>query len=71
MSTNNQLIILKSKEGIEVHENMCVDNDFTPNNSTLLKSCKTLKESIKFANKYCSEYPYVEYGYHICDDCLK
>jgi len=69
MSSNNQLIILKEKD-FEVHENLCYDNDFEASKETLLKKFKTLKEAIRFANEYCNEYPYVEYGYHICDSCL-
>ena len=71
MSTNNQLVILKGKKFIEVHENLCVDNDFYSNKETLLKKFKTLKQAIKYANKYCNEYPYVEYGYYVEDNCLK
>ena len=75
MSTNNQLIITKSKRHknslFEVHENLCVDNEFKPNKNTLLKKFKTLQEAIRFANKYCNEYPGVEYGYHILDNCLE
>jgi len=70
MSTNNQLIIIKKKE-FEVHENLCVDNDFEPSKDTLLKKFKTLKEAIKFANEYCNEWPGVEYGYWISEECLE
>ena len=50
MSANNQLIITKKKGKFEVHENLCVDNDFTPNKNTLLKSFPTLPKAIKYAN---------------------
>lgn len=71
MSTNNQLIILKKGEYFEVHENLCVDNDFIPSKETLLKRLKTLVIAIRFANMYCKIYPGVEYGYYIKDSCLK
>ena len=70
MSSNNQLIILKKKQ-FEVHENLCVDNDFKSNKKTLLKKFKKFSDAIRFAKQYCDEYPYVEYGYHICDSCLE
>jgi len=73
MSTNNQLIILKTKSKVspfEVHENMCVDNDFKSSKKTILKKFATLIQAISYANKYCGEYPYVEYGYHVDDNCL-
>ena len=71
MSTNNQLVILKNKELFEVHENLCVDNTFHPTKQSLLGEFITLQKAIEFANKYCNEYPYVEYGYYIQDNCLK
>jgi len=70
MSSNNQLVIVKKREVYEVHENICVDNPFRCNKNNLLKSFKTLKKAIKFANEYCDTY-YVEYGYHIDNSCLK
>jgi len=71
MSANNQLIIIKKGIWFEVHENICVDNEFFPCAETLRKRFKSLESAIKFANKYCSEYPYVEYGYRIDNNCLK
>ena len=71
MSANNQLIILKQKGKFSVHMNYCVDNEFKPSKNSLLKEFSTLKEAIKYSNEYCREYPYVEYGYTICDSCLK
>jgi hypothetical protein len=64
------LVILKKKGKFEVHHHFCVDNDFVPTKETLLKKVKTLVEAIKFANKYCRK-EVVEYGYYICDSCLK
>ena len=70
MSVNNQLVICKNKKGeFCVHENFCVDNDFKPSKSSLLKKCKTLQEAIKFGNKFCRE-EIVEYGTIIDDNCL-
>ena len=69
MSSNNQIVICKKKE-FEVHENLCVDNEFNPNKNTLLKKFKTLIGAIKYANKYCNEFPYVEYGYKIWGSAL-
>jgi len=68
MSANNQLIILKKKQ-FEVHINLCVDNEFKPAPRTLLKTLKTLKQAIIFANKFCRE-EMIEYGYHIDGSCL-
>jgi len=74
MSTNNQLIITKSKRHknslFQVHENLCVDNEFKPNQSNLLKKFKTLLEAIKFSNKYCRE-NMVEYNTYIDNSCLE
>lgn len=70
MSINNQLVITKKNKKFEVHENFCVDNDFEPDKDSFLKSFSTLEEAIKYANEYCNEWPYVEYGYHICNNCL-
>ena len=71
MSTNNQLIILKNKKGqIEIHENMCVDNDFKPTKETLLKTKDKLNSAIRFANKYMQKED-VEYGYYITESALK
>lgn len=69
MSSNNMLIILKTKK-FQVHEWLCVDNEFFPSKNTLIKSFKTLIEAIKFANKYCQE-ELVEYGYHIEGSALE
>jgi len=70
MSTNNELFIIKENGEFEVHENLCVDNDFESDKESLLKSFPTLQKAIKYANEYCNEWPGVEYGYHICDSCL-
>jgi hypothetical protein len=72
MSSNDQLIILKNKKDkFEIHHHFCVDNEFKPNKNTLLVKKDNLVEAIKYANAFCNEYPYVEYGYHICGSCLK
>lgn len=71
MSTNNCLYIRKTKKGFEVHHNICVDNEFKPNKETLLKVEKTLQEAIKYAQEFCNEYPYVEYGYFIDANALE
>jgi len=75
MSTNNKVVILKcdlhKKKPFEVHENLCVDNEFEPNGRTILKRFSTLIEAIKYAKDYCNEYPYVEYGFTIYDSALK
>lgn len=70
MSANNQLIILKEGDYFCIHENLCYDNDFEPDKESLLKSLPTLEKAIKYANEYCNEYPYCEYGYHIDESCL-
>ena len=70
MSTNNQLVILKKGKKYCVHENFCVDNPFQPAKCNLLESFDTLEDAVSFANKYCNEWPYVEYGYYISDSCL-
>ena len=71
MSSNNQLIILKNRQGqIEVHENLCVDNDFKSSKETLLKIKDKLNSAIRFANKYMQKED-VEYGYHIMESALK
>ena len=41
-----------------------------PSGDRLEKTFKTLEEAIRFANDYCNEYPYVEYGYHIEESAL-
>lgn len=62
MSSNNQIIIMKVKrKGYEVHENCCVDNDFEPNEETLIGKAKTLEKAVKIANKYMED-NLVEYG---------
>lgn len=71
MSSNDQLVITKKKGMFEIHHNLCIDNPFTPNQNSLLGVKKTLIKAIKFAKKICCEYPYVEYGYDIYDNCLK
>lgn len=71
MSSNNQLIIGKKKNKFYIHENLCVDNEFKATKNNLLEKSDTLKEAIKYAQKYCQEYPYVEYGYQISEECLK
>lgn len=77
MSSNNQVIILKNNKNplgnlkFEVHENICVDNDFEPDDETLIKRFNSFKKALIFAKKYCNEYPYVEYGYTIYDSCLE
>lgn len=65
MSSNNILIIRKSKKGFEIHHNLCVDNPFRASKKTLLKIRPSLIKAIKYAQRFCSEYPYVEYGYFI------
>ena len=70
MSSNDMLMILKKKGNFEIHHDLCVDNNFTPRKSSLVRIEKTLIEAIKFANEYCEE-EIVEYGYHIQDSCLK
>lgn len=64
MSTNNQLIIIKVNGKFEIHENICVDNEFERSKESLLAVKKKLFDAIKFANKYCDE-NMVEYGYDI------
>jgi len=69
MSANNQIIILKKKDKFEVHENLCVDNDFESSKESLLKEFNSILEAIKFANEYCNEYPFVEYGTYVHPSC--
>lgn len=71
MSVNNQLVIIKKRDKFCVYENLCVDNDFIPDEESLLKSSLTLNKAIKYANEYCQEYPDVEHGYSIDDSCLE
>jgi len=71
MSSNNQLIVTKKKEKFEVHLNSCVGNDFTPDKESLLKTFNSILHAIRFANNYCNEYPYVEYGTYVCPSCYK
>lgn len=70
MSSNDQIVILKKKGTFEVHHNLCVDNDFKSSKKSLLEEFKSLKEAVVFAKKFCNEWPYVEYGYEIHDNCL-
>ena len=65
MSSNNQVVIIEKKEKFYIYENLCVDNPFHPTKKDLLKIKDDLKEAIKFAQEYCKEYPFVEYGYTI------
>jgi len=73
MSSNNQLVIIRSKKWknnqFEVHHDFCVDNEFKPDKESLLKRFRKLQEAIIFAKQYCRE-EIVEYGIHICDSCL-
>lgn len=75
MSSNNQVIILKNnkhrKKPFEVHENMCVDNDFKPSGKTIISRHESLIKAIKEAKAYCNVYPYVEYGFTINDSALE
>ena len=51
MSANNQLLIIKNNKNLfEVHENLCVDNDFIPDKTSLLSTHKLLTEAIKPEN---------------------
>ena len=70
MSANNQLVILKKNKKYEIHMDFCVDNEFEPTKSSLLKREKDLVSAIKFAKQYCAE-EMVEYGYSINDNCLE
>lgn len=65
MSANNQVVIVEKKGKFYIYENWCVDNEFKPSKNNLLKIENDLRKAIKFAEKYCNEYPYVEYGYTI------
>jgi len=69
MSSNDMLVILKKKGLFEIHHDLCVDNEFKSNKSTLLSKKSDLIEAIKFAKDYCNE-EMVEYGYSIHDNCL-
>ena len=65
MSSNNQIVIIEKKRKFEIHENSCVDNPFKPDKESLLKIEDDLEKAIKYADKYCNEYPPVEYGYAV------
>ena len=65
MSSNNQVVILKKEGKYEIHHHLCVDNDFEPSEDSLLRKEDSLVEAIKYAQKFCNKYPYVEYGYSI------
>ena len=71
MSSNNQVIIVKNTKGIfQIHENLCVDNEFTPNKESLLRSEDTLELALKFAYGYCSK-EIVEYGVYVSSSCYQ
>jgi len=70
MSSNNQLIILKKKDEFQIHHHLCVDNDFTPSEDSLLGSEDTLELAIKFANEYCQK-EIVEYGTYVSPSCYR
>ena len=71
MSANNELIILKNKKGeFEIHENLCVDNEFEPDNKSLLTKESCIIDAIRFANDYCRK-EIVEYGYSFDDSCTE
>jgi len=69
MSANNQIVILKKDEKFEVHINSCVDNDFKSSKKTFLKRFNSVLHALRFANEYCNEYPYVEYGVYTHPSC--
>jgi len=64
MSSNNQVLIIEKKDKFNIHENMCVDNDFKPNKNNLINSFDDLREAVNWANNYCME-NMVEYGTYI------
>ena len=69
MSANNQLIIIKNKnKEFEIHENCCVDNDFSSSKNSLLTKEACLEDAIRFANDYCSK-EIVEYGTYVSSSC--
>lgn len=71
MSANNQLIVIKNKEGkFEVHLHACVDNEFKPCKFSLIEIKDDLIKAIKFCNEYCAE-ELIEYGYYIGNGCLE
>ena len=65
MSANNEVVIIERKDGFYIYENLCVDNDFKVTKDNLIEIKKDLRDAIIWAQKYCNEYPYVEYGYTI------
>lgn len=65
MSSNNQVVIIERRKGYYIYINNCVDNDFIASKSNFLYKTDNLKEAIKWAESYCNEYPYVEYGYRV------
>ena len=72
MSSNDIVHILKNKKGkFEIHHQLCVDNNFKPNKESFLAKRKTLKTAIKYAHKFCNEWPYVKYGVSILDSALR
>jgi len=70
MSSNNQIVILKKKGLFEVHENLCVDNDFVPTRKTRLIIKNTLKKAYLYAQDYEKE-NVIEYGIYVNPECLE
>jgi len=61
MSSNNSLVIIRKKDFFELHENLCVDNDFKPDKDSFIKKDNNLIKLIKYAQSYMG-LNYVEYG---------
>jgi hypothetical protein len=56
MSANNQVIIIEKDKTYEVHENMCIDNEFKPSKDTMLTRKRDLVKAIKIAQNVGAEY---------------
>jgi len=70
MSANNQLVIIKKKNKFQVHENLCVDNDFESSKDSLLKELNKIEDALKFCNEYMKQ-EIVEYGIYTDSSCWK
>lgn len=61
MSSNNRIIISKEKGKFIVYHDLCVDNEFVPEENDKIGEAKTMEKAVKIANKFMAE-NIVEYG---------
>ena len=67
MSSNNQIVVMKTKKGYEIFHNLCVDNDFVPEDNDIIGKANTMEEAVEIAIKFIRE-NIVEYGINFIDD---